>query len=90
MRIMSETNDQKNILPDAEIDLGEMGCGDLIIALMKALKLLKDGQVMKVRSLDSGAQADIPSWCRMRGHVFLAGPCGENNEYYYIKKGGCT
>ncbi|MCK6468332.1 MAG: sulfurtransferase TusA family protein [Candidatus Brocadia sinica] len=86
---MSKITDQKNILPDVEIDLGEMGCGDLIIALMKALKPLKAGQVMKVRSLDQGAPADILSWCKMRGHVFLAGPCGENNVYYYIKKGSC-
>lgn len=86
---MSKINDQKNILPDVEIDLGEMGCGDLIIALMKALKPLKAGQIMKVRSLDPGAPEDIPSWCKMRGHVFLAGPCGENNVYYYIKKGSC-
>lgn len=84
---MSKITDQKNILSDVEIDLGEMGCGALIIALMKALKSMKAGQVIKVRSLDPGAPSDIPSWCKMRGHVFLAGPCGENNVFYYIKKG---
>lgn len=49
---MTKITDQKNITPDAVADLEEMGCGDLIIALMKAMKPLKTGQVLKVRALD--------------------------------------
>ena len=84
---MTKTTDLNNITSDAAVDLAEMGCGDLIIALMKAMKPLKAGQVLKVLALDPGAQADIPAWCNMRGHKLLAGPCEENNAFYYIKKG---
>ena len=84
---MAKITDPENITPDALANLEEMGCGDLIIALMKTMKPLKTDQVLKVHALDPGAQADIPAWCNMRGHKLLAGPCEENNAFYYIKKG---
>jgi tRNA 2-thiouridine synthesizing protein A len=83
---MTKITDQKNITPDAVADLEEMGCGDLIIALMKAMKPLKAGQVLKVRALDPGASTDIPAWCRMRGYELLAVPGGGSDTFYYIKK----
>jgi len=84
---MIKIPEQNNIIPDAETDMGEMGCGDLIIALMRAMKPLNAGQILKVRALDPGARSDIPAWCRMRGHELLAGPCGENGTCFYIRKG---
>jgi tRNA 2-thiouridine synthesizing protein A len=72
---------------DVATDLGDLGCGDLIIALMKAIHPLQAGQVLLVRALDPGAQEDIPAWCRMRGHTLLAGPNSQDPEHYYIRKG---
>lgn len=73
---------------NASSDLGDLGCGDLIIALAKVFEPLKVGEVMQVRALDSGALEDIPAWCRMRGHELIAMPNPNDREHYYIQKGG--
>lgn len=83
---MAKITEPNNFSSDAVADLEEMGCGDLTIALMKAMKPLKTDQVLKVHALDPGAQADIPACCNMRGHELLAWPCGEDNSCYYIKR----
>lgn len=71
----------------AALDLEAMGCGSLVIALLKAMRPLREGQVLEARALDPGAEEDIPAWCRLRGHGLLAGPCGAENALYYIEKG---
>lgn len=78
--------EQINIRPDVMLDLGEKSCGDLVISLMRKVRTIEGGQVLEVRALDSGAPNDIAAWSRMTGNTLLAGPCGEGNVYYYIKK----
>jgi tRNA 2-thiouridine synthesizing protein A len=51
-----------------EIDLEDMGCGDMLIALMKALRCIRSGEVLKARDFDTGAEADIPAWFNLRRH----------------------
>lgn len=77
----------EEIAYDLEIDLEDMGCGDMLIALMKAMRCIHNGQVLKARAFDTGAEADIPAWCNMRRHTLLSGPCGEDDAYYFIRKG---
>jgi tRNA 2-thiouridine synthesizing protein A len=84
---MTPTSDRASLIPDATADFEDMGCGDLAIALMDAMKPLQVGQVLKVRALDSGAVEDIPAWCRMRGHTLLLSPDEQDHEHYYIQKG---
>ena len=79
--------DLPDILPDAVHDLGELGCGDLIIALLKAMLPLEQGQIAQIRAMDPGAPVDIAAWCNMKGNELLADCCGEDNAYFYIKKG---
>ena len=76
-----------DITPDAAFDLGELGCGDLIIALLKSIRALEPGQVAQIRALDPGAAVDIAAWCNMKGNELLADSCGEDNAYFFIKKG---
>lgn len=78
--------EQINIKPDVVLDLGKKSCGDLAINLMKKMKTIEGGQVLEVRAQDAGARNDIPAWCRMTNNDLLAGPCGEGNTLYYIKK----
>ncbi|MBI5033840.1 MAG: sulfurtransferase TusA family protein [Chloroflexi bacterium] len=68
---------------DVAADLGDMGCGDLVIALAQAMQPLRVDQVLQVRATDSGAREDIPAWCNMRGHTLLRA----EQEIYYIQKG---
>ncbi len=81
------TVDEDDLQADAFCDTNAMGCGDLMIALMKSIKPLQVGQVLEVRALDPGAAADIPAWCNLAGHTLLAGPCGEDGAHYFIRKG---
>lgn len=72
---------------NASADLGDMACGDLVLAINQAMQPLAAGQVLRVRALDPGAQIDIPAWCRMRGHTLLAEPVASGDEFYFIRKG---
>ncbi|RKU19651.1 hypothetical protein C6501_01195 [Candidatus Poribacteria bacterium] len=84
---MIERNILPDIIPDAVFDLGELGCGDLIIALLKSMRTLELGQIAQVRAVDPGAPVDIAAWCHMKGNELLADCCGEDSAYFYIKKG---
>jgi tRNA 2-thiouridine synthesizing protein A len=57
--------------PDQEWDAGEMGCGELVLALRQRLAAMREGQVIRLVARDAGAPADLPAWCRMTGHVLL-------------------
>ncbi len=84
---MTPPIDRASLVPGATVDFEDMGCGDLAIALMDAMKPLQPGQILKVRALDSGAVEDIPAWCRMRGHALLLSPDEQDREHYYLQKG---
>jgi tRNA 2-thiouridine synthesizing protein A len=71
-------------------DFGEMSCGDLLIALLKAMRPLPGGTLVEVRALDPGAPIDIPAWCRMVGHTLLVRAGGPQNTHYLIRKEGHT
>lgn len=73
---------------DAYADADEMGCGSLAVALRKAMLELPEGSVLKVRALDPGAPEDIPAWCRLSGHLLLAGPATAGRGLYFIRKAG--
>jgi len=51
-------------------DAGDLGCGDLVLALRGRLREMP-GQVLKLVARDPGAPADIPAYCRMTGHELL-------------------
>jgi tRNA 2-thiouridine synthesizing protein A len=57
---------------DAQWDAGDLGCGDLVLALRQRLEAMPSGHVLKLTALDPGAPADIPAWCRLTGHALLA------------------
>lgn len=78
--------EQINIKPDVMLDMGNKGCGELVLSIMLKMKTVEGGQILEVHALDIGAQNDIPAWCRMTKNELLAGPCGEGNAFYYIKK----
>ncbi|MET3134482.1 tRNA 2-thiouridine synthesizing protein A [Oxalobacteraceae bacterium GrIS 1.11] len=55
---------------DDEWDAGDMGCGELVLALRGKLRKTP-GQVWKVIARDPGAPADIPAWCKMTADELL-------------------
>ena len=64
-------------------DAGDLGCGELLLALRTRVRELAPGAVLKLSTTDPGAREDLPAWCRMTGHrlVHAAHPD------YYVRKG---
>jgi len=52
-------------------DAGNIGCGELVLKLKLRMRQLESGQILRLTARDLGARADIPSWCRMTGHLLL-------------------
>jgi tRNA 2-thiouridine synthesizing protein A len=67
---------------DAEWDAGDLGCGELVLALRGRMRTLAPGQVLKLVALDPGARADIPAWCRLTDHELVL----EQHPVYLIRR----
>mgnify|MGYP003378178418 CR=1 FL=1 len=52
-------------------DAGELGCGDLVLALRGKIREVSPGAVLEVIARDGGAAEDVPSWCRLTGHALV-------------------
>ncbi len=63
-------------------DAGEAGCSQLIVGLKERIARLNPGEMIKVRSRNSGASIDIFVWCRMTGHRLIS----EAHPIYVIQK----
>lgn len=63
-------------------DAGNMGCGDLVLALRLRMNALPPGTRLKLTAHDPGATEDIPAWCRMTGHLLLA----QHHPHYWIQR----
>lgn len=69
--------------PAGAWDAGDMGCGDLVLALRGRLNSLPPGAVLKVTARDPAAPLDLPAWCRLTGHRLLA---AAHPEYHIQRK----
>ena len=67
---------------DEQWDAGDLGCGELVLELRWWLGRMRPGQVIKLTTLDPGAPADIPAWCRLTGHTLLS----EEHPVYLIRQ----
>lgn len=67
------------------LDGGEKSCGELIVAIKRALDELRGGEVLKLLTEDPGAKQDLPAFCRMTGHRLL---WGEGPTYYIQRREG--
>ncbi|MFN8472248.1 MAG: sulfurtransferase TusA family protein [Anaerolineae bacterium] len=67
---------------DTVFDGGDKGCGDLILDLRLFFKDLAPGTRVVVVAHDPGAPIDLPAWCRLTGHQYLA----EAPPHYLIQR----
>ena len=65
-----------------EWDAGDMGCGDLVMALRWQLKALPPRGVIRVTARDPAAPEDLPAWCRLTGHRLLTA----DHPFYVIQR----
>lgn len=71
--------------PAAVLEGGDRSCGELILALKRAVDRLRGGQVLKLICRDPGAKEDLPAWCRITGHRLL---WGDGSTFYIQRKEG--
>jgi tRNA 2-thiouridine synthesizing protein A len=69
--------------PQAVLDGGERRCGELLLALRRAIERLRGGEVLKLVCRDPGAREDIPAWCRLTGHRLV---WGDGSTFYIARK----
>lgn len=65
-------------------DAGDLGCGELVMALRMRMRALAPGDVLKVSATDPAAPEDLPAWCRLTGHALVA----MNHPHYFIRRKG--
>ena len=72
---------------DAEIDLGEAGCGQLLMEILLAMRPLAIGQRLRVTAYDPAAAGDIAAWCRMTGNSLVAILPDTSGNQFLLQKG---
>jgi tRNA 2-thiouridine synthesizing protein A len=68
--------------PADVLDAGDRSCGELILALKRAIDRLRAGEVLKLMCRDPGAKEDLPAWCRITGHRLVWG----DGSTFYIQR----
>lgn len=64
---------------DLVVDARGLRCPLPVIELARATREAAAGLLVEVWATDPAARADVPAWCRMRGHTYLgevADPAG--------------
>lgn len=72
---------------DRILDMGEKGCGQLVIEIMFAMRELAPGQMLLVTAYDSAAPVDIAAWCRMTGNTLVHALPASSGNQFLLKKG---
>jgi TusA-related sulfurtransferase len=72
---------------DQVLDLGEQGCGQLVMDLMLAMRALAPGQTLLVTAYDPAAAGDIAAWCRMTGNTLQQILPGSPGHQFLLQKG---
>ncbi len=78
---------ETSIHADSILDLGEKGCGQLVMEVMLAMRTLAEGQTLLVTAYDLAANEDLAAWCRMTGNTLvkiLPDPAGKQ---FLLRKG---
>ena len=57
--------------PHLELDCRAMLCPMPVIELARRIADVPPGEVVGVVTHDPAARADVPAWCRMRGHEYV-------------------
>jgi len=72
---------------DKTLDLGEMGCGQLVMEVMLAMRTLSTGQTLLVTAYDPAASVDLAAWCRMTGNTLAQTLPNPSGNQFLLRKG---
>ena len=61
----------QDITAHQSIELCDLSCPHLLIAVIKAIKAVESGQVLQIKATDLNAPSSIASWSRQSGNLLL-------------------
>lgn len=70
------------------LDTTGLLCPLPVIRTQERIKDLEPGDILEVLASDPGAKHDIPSWCRVHGHVLLATSANDDQFQFRIEVRG--
>ncbi len=70
--------------PGPDVDARGLRCPLPVIRLARLATRLPPGHRVLVWATDPAAAADIPAWCRMRGHTVTVTDEGEHAAYAVV------
>jgi tRNA 2-thiouridine synthesizing protein A len=83
---MSESPAGTTIAADRQLVAGDSKCGELLLMIHHAVKVMQPGEVLDVAAYSAGTIYDIPAWCRLTGNPLLAIEPGEPAHFFIRKK----
>ena len=69
--------------PTVIVDGGDKACGELLLVLARHLLGLPAGSIIRLVATDPAAVIDLPAWCHLTGHRYLANGVGVDDRPYY-------
>lgn len=76
-----------SIHADRFLDLGEEGCGQLVMTLMLTMREMSPGQTLLVTAYDPAAAVDITAWCRMTRNILRNILPDASGHQFLLEKG---
>ena len=80
-------NEKPDVSKSIKIDACGMQCPGPIMKLAETIKNLQDGEVVEIKTTDSGFKMDVVSWCNSTGNECLCVETENKIIKAYIKKG---
>ncbi|CAM3323038.1 sulfurtransferase TusA family protein [Thalassospira profundimaris] len=73
---------------DAVLDARGLMCPMPVLKAKKALRDIKDGEILQVLATDPGSVADMKAFCEMTGNRLISSEQDEDVFIYHIEKSG--
>jgi len=70
----------------ATVDARGQSCPGPLVALHKALKDARRGDMLELLATDPGSKSDVPSWAKLSGNALVATSEAEGAFRYVIRK----
>ena len=70
----------------ATVDARGQSCPGPLVALHKALKDVRRGDLLELLATDPGSKSDVPSWSRLSGHELVESGEADGVYRYVIRK----
>ena len=67
------------------VDARGLRCPLPVIRLAQRAQQAGPGDLIEVWASDPAARADIPAWCRLRGHEFVGAQEGADHTCYTVR-----